>query len=261
MRERKIVLYNFRFRFKPARFDDEFIGRFSKTLDDFFNALTDNGLIMEKWRSSTVMQDCCESVVAAFDIHSLDEKNFSANTRIYLSRLIKMCSQTPQLEYIGINADLESSCKCEKPSGLVMYADLDAQISPVLCCDCQRGFPLRRFRLGGSFEDFGELLDWRRLYRSFRTQYRSGIGEAFAFMMLARPDSQLSVMGRDLAERLEDSSGIVVYYYVLTDERNDSGRCPSCGKPWVSEYPDALGFEYCCQDCRLVSNPPPKRPY
>lgn len=252
-------MYNFRFRFKPSRFDDEFIGTFSRTLDDFFGALVDNGLIIDSWRSSTVMKDCYESVVAAFDMHSLDEENFSASTRIYLSRLIKMCSVTPQLEYIGINADLESSCRCDKPSGLVMYADMDAQTSPVICCDCQRGFPLRRFRLGGRFEDFGELFDWQKLYGSFRTQYRMGVGDAFAFMMLSRPDSQLSAKGRSLASRLEESSGIVVYYYMLTDERNDNGLCPICGRPWQSDYPDALGFVYCCQECRLVSNPPPRR--
>ena len=254
-------MYNYKFRFRPASFDDAFIADFSRTLDDFFGALVDNGLIIDGWRSSTVMKDCYESIVAAFDMHSLDEENFSANTRIYLTRLAKMCSETPQLEYIGINADLEGSCRCSKPSALVMYADLDAHTSPVLCCDCQRGFPLRRFRLGGRFEDFGELFDWHKLYRSFRTQYTMNMGEAFAFMMLSRADSQMSQTGRSLAARLEESSGIVVYYYVLTDERNDSGYCPSCGRPWRSEYPDAIGFEYCCQECRLVSNPPPKRPY
>lgn len=254
-------MFNFRFRFRPARFDDAFIATFSRTLDDFFNALTDNGLIIANWRSSTVMKDCYESVVAAFDMHSLDEENFSTSSRIYLTRLVKMCSQTPELEYIGINADLESSCKCERPSGLVMYADMDAQTSPIICCDCQRGFPLRRFRLGGKFEDFGDLFDWHKLYQSFRTQYKMRMGEAFAYMMLSRPDSQLSAMGRSLAVRLEESAGIVVYYYILTDERNDNGLCPSCGRPWICEYTDALGFEYCCQDCRLVSNPPPRRPY
>ncbi len=254
-------MYNFRFRFRPSRFDDGFIAEFSRALDNFFASLVDNGLIIEGWRSSTVMNDCYESIVAAFDMHSLDDENFSADTKVCLSRLVKMCAQTPQLEYAGINADLESSCRCSKPSGLVLYADLDAQVSPVICCDCRRGFPLRRFRLGGQFEDFSELFDWQKLYKSFRTQYKMGVGDAFAFMMLSRPDSQLSLSGRRLAMGLEESSGIVVYYYVLTDERNDSGLCPSCGRPWRCEYPDAIGFGYCCQDCRLVSNPPPKRPY
>ncbi len=207
------------------------------------------------------MNDSYESIVAAFDMHSLDEENFSADTRICLSHLTKMCAQMPQLEYLGINADLESACRCSKPAGLVLYADIDAKTSPVICCDCRRGFLLRRFRLGGRFEDFSELFDWQRLYESFRIQYNMGVGDAFAFMMLSRHDSQLSLKGRSLAARLEESSGIVVYYYILTDERNDSAYCPSCGRPWISEYPDALGFEYCCQECRLVSNPPKRRPY
>ena len=255
-------MYNFLFRFTPIRYDDAFIMEFSKNLDSFFDALVRNGLIIDGWRNSSVIGDCYECRVAAYDMHSLEEDNFSTSSRVYLTRLTKMCRQTPQLEYVGINADLEGSCRCESPSCLVLNADIDADTSPVLCGDCRRGFPLRRFRLNGKFEDFSALLDWYRLYRSFRLQVHDGVGDTFAYMMLHRHDSQLNLRGRKLALLLEESAGIVVYYYLMQKGAPNSPYCPDCGKPWVSEYPDAIGYDYCCQDCRLVSSDPPKKsPY
>lgn len=251
-------MYNFLFRFTPKQYDGRFIASFSKNLDLFFDSLVRNGLIIDGWRSSTVLKDCYECRVAAYDMHSLDEENFSTSTRVYLNQLTKQCAATPQLEYVGINADLEGSCRCETPSCLVLDPDIDADTSPVLCCDCRRGFPLRRFRLNGKFEDFTQLLDWYRLYRSFRLQLHEGVGDTFAYMMLHRPDSALNKRGRALAAMLEESAGIVVYYYLMQKGAPNAPVCPECGRPWVSKYPDALGYDYCCQACRLVSNDPPK---
>lgn len=251
--------YNYLLTIKPSRYDDSFIAEFTRRLDSFFAALVSNGLILDKWRNSSVIDRHYECRVTAFDTHSLDEDNFNTDTRVALIELTKMCEFTPRLEYVGINCDLDGSCSCEKPTHLALYADMEADTSPIICCDCGKGFPLRRFRLNGKFDNFNSLLEWQQLYRSFRTQFRCGVGETFAYMMLHRFDSQLSIEGRALAQKLENSCGRVVYYYLMKTGGMNAPTCPECGKPWKSVFPDAVGFGYCCDDCRLVSNDPPTR--
>jgi predicted nucleic acid-binding Zn ribbon protein len=249
-------MYNYLFKFTPSRFDDYYIAGFTDALDEFFSSLVRNGLIIEGWRNSTVIGKSYECHVAAFDLHSLLEDNFNAETKIALKQLYDMCEETPKLEYVGVNSDLEGSCSCEHPTHLVLFSHMDAQTSPVICCNCKKGFPLRRFRLRGQFDNFDRLLEWQRLYRSFKTQYECGVGETFAYMMMHRFDSQLAVEGRLLAQQLEDSAGIIVYYFIFKDRAKNPDTCPECGRPWVSRFPDAVGFSHCCEYCRLVSNNP-----
>lgn len=249
-------MYNYRFRFEPKQHSNEFIAKYTALIDELMAALVENGLIIDGWRIGTVTQSGFEYIVSAYDMHSLEDDSFSAHTRVCLTQLGKMSASLPSLEYVGVNSDLEGSCLCEKPSHLTLYADFDADTSPVICGSCGKGFPLRRFRLGRKFEDFAELLAWQRLYKAVRLQYTSALGEAFSYMMLHRPDSQLSATGRVLAQKLEEASGVLTYYYILGAREGNRDYCPVCGRPWVAPYPEALGFTHCCQSCRLVSSNP-----
>jgi predicted nucleic acid-binding Zn ribbon protein len=117
---------------------------------------------------------------------------------------------------------------------------------------------------------------WTRAYRDFSNVWlNTGELEMPAYLLLAEPDSSLSIRGRKCCSVIEKATGVPTYYFLIRYYgRDEAGererRCPGCGKPWFVQRPnkqismlnpvleDNRGpwweFDFMCKKCRLVSH-------
>ena len=109
-----------------------------------------------------------------------------------------------------------------------------------------------------------DLNSWASRYQNHDGVYiGSGELEIEAYVEMAIPDSELSLMGRKVARDIEEATGFPTYYYLMRCYGRRQGeaerRCPGCNRPWnnTHNHKDIKlpfhWFDFKCHACRLVS--------
>lgn len=163
----------------------------------------------------------------------------------------------PSLSICGEVSETDPACICDVHEFLVLFTVWDRDYSPVLCGSCGRPVPLYRFNDHLSFSDLIDIQDWESEYKSMdRLHLYFHEVERLALRMLQSVESPLGRRGMNLRTRLEEATGIRIFYGlggILSPYRIRKG-CEACGKPWGSP-PDSLGhFDVGCEECRLVAS-------
>ena len=82
-----------------------------------------------------------------------------------------------------------------------------------------------------------------------------GPAESWADAELASADSELSLLGRKVAQRVQDVAGVRTFYYLLQSYSEPGAeRCPECDSGWRCEPAWHGRFEYRCDDCLLLAD-------
>ena len=159
----------------------------------------------------------------------------------------------------GLNPESTPTCKCEKSSWLVLFADYISIDSSIRCGDCFGMVPLYRLRPTED-EEFNGIISWRSDYRACdRLQMNCRTGERFGLTQMSEHSSSLSKQGRELASKLAILNKTPVYYYLYRGtgrsyETERKRKCPGCGGDWL--LPDRICrfIDMKCEQCKLVSN-------
>lgn len=235
---------------------ETFDGRFIKLLGDFLHQLGRNGIILDGGVQSYIDngQYVCRVIAqddTALSESGLSEEQMNYDTRKALTLLRGKCAAPVQIIQKESCVDIPH-CKCVSPSHYVLQYIPEWMGSPVMCGDCHSSVPLYRLLPDRNDREYDDLLRWRKLYRGYIEQFRAGINGRYAYDMIRNCRSEFAVHGRRIAGWVEQRTGITTFYPIYSHLERKPERCPQCGGPFVNVYTDAINFERCCRNCRLV---------
>jgi predicted nucleic acid-binding Zn ribbon protein len=133
--------------------------------------------------------------------------------------------------------------------------------SPLICGDTFTPIPL--YYIPPTHHDglcYDNLHTWERNYKRLYGLWLSGlVGERFALKQMQHFDSIISLVGRELCQRIEDLTGKPTYYFLFNyrgwSKAQDLARkCPITGQEWIlpgKTSSDYIAFK--CDESRLVS--------
>ncbi len=127
--------------------------------------------------------------------------------------------------------------------------------------------PVPLFRLPISSLKRDEVFRWSGDYRAhYNVFLASGDLEIVAERQLSNVASGINSLGREYAEAIEKATGLPTYYHLWRYwgtaaelAAPESSQCPSCASDWLyrgDPEKTICDFMYCCEKCRLVSDPP-----
>jgi predicted nucleic acid-binding Zn ribbon protein len=150
----------------------------------------------------------------------------------------------------------------KKSSSLYLFTHAFDDTSPVCCGDS--GSPIPLYLLPISDQTREDLYFWTRYYKEHDNIWlSSGALEIPAYKQTADPRSELSVIGRELCQEIETSTGKNTFYYLHRYWGRNVGEqdrlCPMCGRRWrtsLKKSPELhfWKFSFRCIRCRLVSH-------
>ena len=143
---------------------------------------------------------------------------------------------------------------------LVLFTHAFDDDSPVCRTDIDEQVPV--FLLPVSDEVKEDLGRWQDLYVLHdRMWLASRALEMGAYRELAKPDSELSMYGRDLCKAVEKATKVPTYYFLMRYysylTKEFERQCPGCGGKWRTKAPEEnrhRDWHFRCERCRLVSN-------
>ncbi|HEX8999929.1 MAG TPA: DUF2310 family Zn-ribbon-containing protein [Blastocatellia bacterium] len=165
----------------------------------------------------------------------------------------------PSVRVIGRDAFAEENiCDCSQPAFYIVYTHVLSQgIPPLRCGKCFGYVPV--YRVPGS----DGILGWKSDYQAFDglqlgnepTNREQRKVEGFALQQMQRLDSALTIAGREICQKIEQTTKIPTYYYLhVMYEVDEYPHCPSCGNNWTLNKTPLHLFSYCCDRCRLLSS-------
>ncbi len=160
---------------------------------------------------------------------------------------------------IGKEPDCSSICVCNSPGSYIVFTDYISLESPLRCGDCFGVVPL--YKIPRTYDDeYYDIICWQSDYQACDSlQMNCLTGERFGKQQMSRHNSSLSKQGIQICNNITKATGIKTYYYLyryssLGKKAELNRRCPSCGKEWLLDKPLHKIFDFCCNDCLLLSN-------
>ena len=236
---------------------ETFDSRFVKLLGDFLHQLGRNGLILDGGVQSFIEsgQYVCR-VIAQDDEDlgsggALSEENMNYDTRKALMLLKGKCASDPELYRREKCVDIPH-CTCSSPSHYVLQYIPEWMGSPVMCGDCHCSVPLYKLANNRNECEFDDLLRWRKIFRGFIEQYRAGINGRYSYDQIRNCRSEFAVQGKRISGKVEQRTGVVTFYPIYSLHERKPEKCPQCGSYFVNDFPNAIIFDRCCRNCRIV---------
>lgn len=151
----------------------------------------------------------------------------------------------------------EGACKCEKSDFYILITNYLSIDSPITCGNCKNTVPLYKLPV---YYDYGYMpvLSWESNYNACDTLQMNGeVGERWALNQMQELKSQLSKQGLKICRKIEELTGIPVYYYLHNYRKNVGNEClklcPGCGMQWHLKTPLHASYNFKCDDCKLLS--------
>ena len=213
--------------------------------------ISSRGLILGGGQHTLVRDGYLVWSVIAQDETAVDQPQMSYDAKKSLEGLLKRCDGLP-LVVPAERCLTPSHCDCRHPSYFCLQSPAEGDGSPVMCGDCRRSYPLYRTIRNPAEREFDLILSWQTMRRGYIEQYTSGLETAVSRAQLSDCVSDLSLTGRRLAGEIERETGITTFYPLYSYYETPPVKCPQCGGDWVNHYRDAVPFERCCRECRLV---------
>ncbi len=235
-----------------ARGDD--LDDFENLLESWLASLLRNGNIINGWQNLE-LGDRVQVRAVAVAPDALEKRNWDTSAERDWAKLEPLFLTPPHFARVGGLPKEPTWCECAAPSGRVLFTTFLDEGSPVGCLDCGQDVPLYRLphlRVGGDHNDFrGWQADFQALDQLWMG---SSVGERFAYRQLARPKSDFMKETRELAARLESTSGVPTYSFLLHHHKKWGKRCPLCARKWTWKHSPRALLAFKCDHCRLVSS-------
>ena len=213
-----------------------------------------NGQIYDHWKFAEA-RGALLVTLSIPERTSLSDENNNRWVEAAITKLSNSEWSAPRVT--GIQADPSGTRTCGCVDGcpsLVLYVEYLESSSPLRCGECFGSLPLYRLppTSGGEYWD---LHDWAGSYGAVLELHMGGPAESWADAELASADSELSLLGRKVAQRVQDVAGVRTFYYLLQSYSEPGAeRCPECDSGWRCEPAWHGRFEYRCDDCLLLAD-------
>ncbi|MBL1226134.1 DUF2310 family Zn-ribbon-containing protein [Enterococcus sp. BWR-S5] len=193
-----------------------------------------------------------EKVVKAVVTASGSEIQEAKYENIYSRKERNELEKDFQIEWqkIGVSTDFESACQCKKSSWYLLKTDFSVEITPVVCGTCNGRVPLYQLPYINGEQEYYTVLGWKSAYEAMDRLFLHSLHDRYTYRQLHKPDSQLSIEGREIADAFEQAVGKPFYYYLFSYYRTTK-QCPVCGNDWQAEK---SVVDYQCSTCRLASD-------
>lgn len=187
---------------------------------------------------------------------------------IYVKRDRELLSKyvTINARQIGVDADSQEYCSCDKRTTIEMQTFANDIDSVFTCCICGKPIALYELPYLEKQDDHWCVVNWQHTYGATDTLWLDSLSDRFAGNQLVNVDSALNKSGREIAKEISEKTGLKCYYNVFDDLTKKikftklNGKtvriCPSCGNAmkYVKFCDD---YERCvCEDCKLASDLP-----
>lgn len=224
---------------------------FKEQQDWYLAALSMNGQILQYGQITVFDQERFINYILSPEENSLDLQYNNIYVNKFLESLCELSSRNPIHRIIGQSTDFEPSCNCESPSKYILYTTLWKHDSPIVCGDCMSSVPLYKLPKIEQEDEYFTVLSWQKAYSACDRLFMEGYNERGAYKRMSNPTSDISKLGRGICQSFERVTGKPFYYYLFHYYSRQKTTCPICGEAWRMES----GFkEYCCEECRLVSD-------
>jgi predicted nucleic acid-binding Zn ribbon protein len=218
--------------------------------------LRENGQIVGRDTQAYIRNHQIFATLHTFTEEALTPQCFNDYVKKSIEHLEKLCDKTLIIKYLGSGEDEEKYiCNCSQHDHFVLYR---SQYSPILCGSCGKDLPL--FKLP-KMEDqrYWGINVWNDCAKACMVLDLScSVGEKWAIKQQCDPNSQLSKLGRSIATKITEVTGVKTYYFIhnwsFRSKAKDIARpCPSCGGAWRLEKEIHGYMRYKCDTCLLMS--------
>ncbi len=174
-------------------------------------------------------------------------------------RYLKLCGLSrPRVRMVGRDLESLSLDSCRRRKAYILTTSHLTLESPLQCGDCHGMVPLYRIPQTDGHGSHNGIRYWESLYQTLDGLWiASGAGERFAYRQLANHNSELSMLGRGICDKIRELTNVPTYYYLyryhgrsLNQDRKR--RCPGCGGKWLLSEP-WYHYDFRCDRCLLVS--------
>ncbi|ANN18872.1 hypothetical protein SD37_26775 [Amycolatopsis orientalis] len=165
---------------------------------------------------------------------------------------------TPLVEVLGPDPGSAQPCTCREPGGYLLWTTYLHVESPLRCLDCFGPVPLYRIPPTDP-SSYNLVMSWQSDYQACDTlQMNCSTLEYPGLTEMSGLRSSLTRRGRDICDRITESTGHPTYYYLFRYHGRRRGEeqlsCPSCHRGWRLAEPLLDHFDFRCDHCRLLSN-------
>ena len=192
--------------------------------------------------------------------NSVEQKWCNAKVKKYYQEVVEASAKKPRFTVIG-DRPYGRVGSAKNSKSLIVTAHMHDNTSPVKSGATGAPIPLYLLPLDTRLRD--ELVGWQsRFWLMDDAWYVSGSLELEGYKEMADPFSCTANCGRELASRVEKSTGLATYYFLFRFYSRPSGeesrRCPVCNGKWAIGH-KGLGDKTLsslplrCDRCRLVS--------
>src|SRR6266852_5319916 len=146
---------------------------------------------------------------------ALEAHRHSRDASACFARLVERSRQPPSFLLLGEAVGMPRCCSCQNSTWYILFTTFVSESSPVRCGDCGLPVPLYRLTLPEGDDEPGSIRRWAATYQACDTLFMlSGPGERFGYRQMARLDSPVTRMGREVCEAMADRMGRPWYYYL-----------------------------------------------
>lgn len=240
--------YEFCFYTKSDLNEEEFL----YSLQNYMSSLILNGQILEEYQNLVKYKDhfkCRFVIPERKALNSFSNNNYDEKFR---KKLTEFLVEEIKCIEIGINADVDRACECEKSEYYILSGDNDYAVSPILCGNCNKSIPL--YKLPKTYEnsDYYDILNWQKTYKAYDSLFMNSYSERHAYKMINSIDSKMVKEGRRICAFIQEVTKIPVYYFLFKYYKKNSNTCPGCGEYWVFHQKDGI-YSHVCHTCKLIS--------
>jgi predicted nucleic acid-binding Zn ribbon protein len=193
------------------------------------------------------------------EINALDSSHSRKPVTDALEKLNHLEFISLETKIIGKIFDLKGICTCTVRDNFILYWPFLSRGTPLRCGNCFLSVPL--YQIPPTDNDcYQDILFWQAEYEACDTlNILSSVMEKAAIREISRFDSNLSKIGREVCQTIENLTGKPTYYYLYRyngRSRNNelSRKCPECGGEWLLDKNWHNRFDFRCEKSKLVSN-------
>ena len=204
---------------------------------------------------------CLCAYMKALGSQALSMKYHSERGAEDLKKVIAFFGKAPEKNQMSDNARKRDVTWKNAPF-LYLFTHAFDDESPL--CRGDNGRPVPVYRLKYASCERSEIYRWQCTYRELDSIWLdSGKLEIPAYKLLAEPDGELALAGREICARIEKTTGIPTYYYLMRywgrKKNEEKRKCPGCGRSWhkynmIEQEYEIPDFFFQCDRCRLVSS-------
>jgi predicted nucleic acid-binding Zn ribbon protein len=230
-------------------------------VNSYISVLLHNGQVVGEYFQVMQNGELC-AYVNLGGVKALSTKHQSDYASDRLNKVVAVFNQQPKWTLADDDAPQRDTTWNRAPFLYLFTSIMCDWGSPLCRGDNGKRIPL--YRLAGQHEDREEIYFWKRAYCDHDAIWMAcGKLEIPAYRQLALPDSELSERGRDVCRKVESTTGVPTYYFLMRywgrKDGEDLRPCPGCGRPWRLEEPAGQSEKFCdftfrCEKCRLVSH-------